>query len=70
MTKLTIHKRQKHLSLVYCDFIYVIIVCVVFVNSLAIPTSANIVNFFSCSLTFCEVKLIVTRISFAHIHSL
>ena len=30
--------------------------CAVFVDSLAIPTSPNIVNVFvSCSLTFCQV---------------
>ena len=33
------------------------LVCVVFVDSLAIPTSPNIVKlcFVSCSLTFCQV---------------
>ena len=32
------------------------LVCVVFVDSLAIPTSPNIVNIFvSCSFTFCQV---------------
>ena len=42
-----------------------------FVDSLAIPTSPNIVNVFvsrSCSFTFCQVlNLMVTYMSSAHI---